>query len=209
MRFASLPSTGCFIEAGKVSPAGLNDSYGGALLGGFVLSQDSDRQCTCGFGSAHFTQTPEGLFCSICGGRVAPADSGRVSGVWRTRYILLVDHDEAFRVKLSDWLSAEGHQIVAVGDGYAAVGELGKLFKSQTSFDLILLDRNLGGLDVVQVLRLMRSMDDKVPIFVLADQSPPPALMLQLKQYRANRLVVRSNPERLQETIVKHLEEMG
>jgi len=73
----------------------------------------------------------------------------RISGV----DILLIDDEPELRQALAEVLKDAGHAITEVGDGQAAVGLI-----STKSFDVILSDVRLPGVDGLKLLRLARNV---------------------------------------------------
>ncbi len=65
--------------------------------------------------------------------------------------LLLVEDDEAIRAMLSRYLRSNGFEVVEAGDGKEAVATV-----AEQSFDLVLLDTLLPGLNGLEVLRSLR-----------------------------------------------------
>jgi len=76
--------------------------------------------------------------------------------------ILVVEDERALRVGLQDLLESAGYEVCAVGDGESAVEQ-----GSTCSFDLVLLDLMLPGIDGVEVCRRLRQVRPAVPILML------------------------------------------
>lgn len=68
-----------------------------------------------------------------------------------TSKILLVDDDKAVRVTVSQALESAGHHVVTAVDGEHALEKL-----REGSFDLVLLDMKLPGMDGMEVLRQIK-----------------------------------------------------
>ena len=84
-----------------------------------------------------------------------------------TGKILIVDDETHIRFFLQEILSRDGHEVVTVESGEEAV----EAFKEQ-SFDLALIDLNLGGMDGMAVLSELRHHSpDTVPIVLTAHAS--------------------------------------
>lgn len=76
--------------------------------------------------------------------------------------ILLVDDDEKYRYLIEELLISEGYQITSVGDPVIALDK----FK-ETSYDLVISDLIMGVVDGLQLVSLIKRIDDEVPIIIL------------------------------------------
>ena len=76
--------------------------------------------------------------------------------------ILIVEDEERIVSFLEKGLRANGYTTVAVGDGDSAVA-----LARDDSFDLMILDLGLPGMDGREVLRVVRSRGERLPIVVL------------------------------------------
>ncbi|WP_084584516.1 response regulator transcription factor [Sphingomonas azotifigens] len=76
--------------------------------------------------------------------------------------ILVVEDDAELRAQLSAQLQAQGHAVVAVEDGRAAITAL-----AEASYDVLLLDRMLPTVDGVEVLRRIRAEGVETPVILL------------------------------------------
>jgi len=79
-----------------------------------------------------------------------------------TGRILLVDDDLAFRRSTGELLREDGHEVVEVADGSEAVEALKK-----GSFDLILMDLRMPGLDGIRVVEVLRQWGEGAPILMV------------------------------------------
>ena len=77
--------------------------------------------------------------------------------------ILVVDDDRAFRLSTAALLRADGHVADAVGDGQAAVEAL-----RQGTFDLMILDLRMPGIDGLGVVEALRVWGHDVPILMIS-----------------------------------------
>lgn len=80
----------------------------------------------------------------------------------RPARILIADDDRAIRESLDRLLSMEGHQVLAVADGAAALSAV-----QSGGLDAILLDLMMPNIDGLTVCRLLRSEGNRVPILML------------------------------------------
>ena len=76
--------------------------------------------------------------------------------------ILIVEDDASLGAGIARILAAEGHAADVVNNGEHAV-----LAAAQESFDLVILDVGLPGLDGFEVLRRMRAQGHSVPVLIL------------------------------------------
>src|SRR3989440_9495201 len=91
--------------------------------------------------------------------------------------ILVVDDESDLREMLTRSFSREGHRVMAVADGRAAIDRA-----STDSFDIVLLDVALGGgPDGYEVCRTLRTRRNVVPIIMLTalDSEADPVLGLE------------------------------
>jgi two-component system response regulator HydG len=78
-------------------------------------------------------------------------------------HILIVDDDRAFRVSTSTLLREEGYRVVEAETGQAAVEVL-----KEGSFDLILLDLRMPGVDGIQIVEVLRRWGEGIPILMIS-----------------------------------------
>lgn len=90
----------------------------------------------------------------------------------RCTQLLVVDDEPAVREILSAMLSASGYEVTTVGIGSEAIRLL-----ERRSFDLVLLDVHLPGLNGWDVLDRTRALP-----------APPPVLMISDERYEAEAL---------------------
>ena len=77
--------------------------------------------------------------------------------------LLLVDDDRTFRLSTAALLRQDGHEVTEVADGQRAV----ELLKVDT-FDLILLDLKMPGLDGISVVEVLRKWGHDTPILMIS-----------------------------------------
>ncbi|PZU59187.1 MAG: DNA-binding response regulator [Sphingobium sp.] len=77
-------------------------------------------------------------------------------------HILLVEDDDQLQQQLVAQLSQFGHEVQTAGDGRDAIALIG-----QRSFDIVILDWMLPGVDGITVLRQMREGGMNVPVLML------------------------------------------
>lgn len=76
--------------------------------------------------------------------------------------VLIVDHDRAMQTALSDILADEGFKSIVTGNGKKAIREI-----KAKSPDLTILYESLPGIDGMEFLRQIRSIDSSLPIIIL------------------------------------------
>ncbi len=76
--------------------------------------------------------------------------------------ILVADDEERITTLLSEELTENGHEVVAVSDGAAAVLEA-----VEGEFDCILLDVKMPGMDGVGALRSIKKAKPQVPVIII------------------------------------------
>jgi DNA-binding response OmpR family regulator len=89
--------------------------------------------------------------------------------------ILVVEDDVNMADLLVDGLREEAHQVSHAVDGLAALRVSG-----QNSFDLILLDIMLPGIDGLEVTRQLRLRSSDVPVLMLTARDAPPDVVAGL-----------------------------
>ena len=77
--------------------------------------------------------------------------------------LLLVDDDRAFRRSTGALLAQDGHEIEEAADASEAVEAL-----KQHTFDLILLDLRMPGLDGIKLVEVLREWGESVPILMIS-----------------------------------------
>ena len=91
------------------------------------------------------------------------APEGRQAGVGMGRRILLVEDDKETAAYLAGGLAEEGHSVEQVADGRD-----GLFLASDGSFDLLILDRMLPGMDGLAALRAIRAAGVMTPVLILS-----------------------------------------
>ncbi|EQD42352.1 two-component system response regulator [mine drainage metagenome] len=80
----------------------------------------------------------------------------------QTIHILVVDDDPAIRRSLNRALKLEGYEVDAAEDGQKALDQL-----ATNTYDAIILDILMPGIDGLEVCRRLRSVQDDTPILML------------------------------------------
>lgn len=98
-----------------------------------------------------------------------PVAPSATVGSDRARRILLVEDDSIVAAVLRGLLEQQGHRVCHVANGLAALAEL-----PHASFDVVLLDLDLPGVDGFQIARLIRQRepaDQRLPIVAVTARS--------------------------------------
>jgi CheY-like chemotaxis protein len=82
--------------------------------------------------------------------------------------ILVIDDEKSARLLLERVLSRAGHQVVLVENGEQALGRL-----AEADFDLIITDKNLPGMDGLEVLRLARQKNPALQAILITGFPTP------------------------------------
>ncbi len=82
--------------------------------------------------------------------------------------ILIVDDDPAVQMTVRLLLEREGHDVVVAGDGRTGVARV-----ERESFDLLLLDIFMPGMDGLETMRLVRARQPQLPIIVISGRPLP------------------------------------
>ena len=82
--------------------------------------------------------------------------------------ILVVDDSQSIREMISITLEKEGYKVVRAHDGFSALDALG-----EKTFDLILTDLHMPGMDGVELIRKVRQLESCmcIPILFLTTES--------------------------------------
>lgn len=75
--------------------------------------------------------------------------------------ILVVEDDAAIRTGIVDTLKEEGYRVIVAEDGY-----VGQRMALEETFDLMLLDLMLPGVDGLQILEAVRGVKPEVPVIL-------------------------------------------
>jgi two-component system cell cycle response regulator CpdR len=109
--------------------------------------------------------------------------------------ILLAEDDDQMRAFLSRGLRRAGHEVVAVGDGEAA------LVRSQTGdFDLLLADVVMPGIDGIELARRITARQPGIRVMFITGFA---AVALQDSQFAARRPRVLAKPFHLRHLIAE------
>ena len=111
-------------------------------------------------GRRHGRDLPNRASCSGHGRSQGRSRGGGLMGAGR---LLLVDDDRAFRRSTGALLEQDGHDVAEASNASEAVEAL----KART-FDLILLDLRMPGLDGIRLVEVLREWGEDVPILMIS-----------------------------------------
>jgi CheY-like chemotaxis protein len=104
-----------------------------------------------------------GVQFQLCSPAVSTPTTARIPG-----RILVIDDDKSARLLLERVLSRAGHTVTLVDNG-----EQGLQLLQQNSYDLIITDKNLPGVDGLEVLRQARQSNPKLQAIVITGFPTP------------------------------------
>jgi DNA-binding response OmpR family regulator len=110
--------------------------------------------------------------------------------------ILIVDDEEPIRCSLEELLERDGHQVVAVGSGERALGEI-----SSQEFDLALLDLRLTGIGGLEILAVLRQQALDTAVIVLTAHGSMDTAIQALRQGAHDYLLKPCDAASLRETV--------
>jgi two-component system response regulator HydG len=79
------------------------------------------------------------------------------------RRLLVVDDDRTFRLSTAELLRQDGHEVETAGDAAEAVDML-----SRRSFDLVLLDMRMPGMDGLTAVEVLRTRGLRAPVLMIS-----------------------------------------
>jgi len=109
-----------------------------------------------------------------------------------TARILVVDDEETMRRSLADILRLEGYQVQAASHGAAAV----ELLKRET-YDLMLLDLKMPGMDGLEVLRIATKVAPNTLVILLTAHGSLESAIQALRQDAFDYLLKPSTPQQI------------
>ncbi|MCD8117843.1 MAG: response regulator transcription factor [Oscillospiraceae bacterium] len=89
---------------------------------------------------------------------------------------LIVEDDAAVRNTLDKVLTSSGIQSVAVASGQEAINQI-----AADTFDVVLLDINLDGMDGFEVIRLLREKGNHIPVMVVSGRTEDVDMLYSLE----------------------------
>ena len=153
-------------ESGPQRQAG--SGLGLAICRELVLLMDGsiEVESKLGNGSRFRVRLPLPLAQPEAAGAHLPSPGANLAG--RALHLLLVEDDGIVAAVIAGLLAAQGHQVVHVVNGLAALAEF-----AEARFDAVLLDLDLPGIDGFQIARLLRQQaaGAELPIIAVTARS--------------------------------------
>lgn len=116
--------------------------------------------------------------------------------------ILVVDDEEVARKTLLKILQLEGYTVKAVANGILALGELKK-----NSFDVMLLDYKMPGMDGMEVLDHIYQTDEEMKVIMLTAFGTMDTVIKALRFRVADFIIKPASPEQILKSVQRVLDE--
>ncbi|MDB6443586.1 MULTISPECIES: sigma-54 dependent transcriptional regulator [Pseudomonas] len=113
--------------------------------------------------------------------------------------VLLVEDDRALREALADTLVLAGHDYVAVGSAEDAL-----LAVARETFNLVVSDVNMPGMDGHQLLGLLRARHPQLPVLLMTAHGAVERAVDAMRQGAADYLVKPFEPKALLDLVARH-----
>lgn len=113
--------------------------------------------------------------------------------------VLLVEDDRALREALADTLLLAGHDYKAVGSAEDALDAV-----ASESFNLVVSDVNMPGMDGHQLLNVLRSRQPQLPVLLMTAHGAVERAVDAMRQGAADYLVKPFEPKALLDLVARH-----
>lgn len=117
------------------------------------------------------------------------------------RRILVVDDEKNIRLMLSQALTADHTHVETAINGEEALDKLGK-----ESYDLVLLDLRLPGMDGIEVLRQIHARNAKLPVILLTAHGTVESAVTAMRSGAVNFVQKPFSPREIREAVNSALE---
>ncbi len=115
--------------------------------------------------------------------------------------ILVVDDEETVRSSLSDWLAAEGYEVLTAENGETAWS-----IAADQEIDLALVDLKMPRVNGIDVLRKLKKIKSRLPIVIITAFASVDSAVLAMKEGAADYIVKPFNPEEMSLIIERSIE---
>ncbi|MDY7038950.1 MAG: response regulator, partial [Thermodesulfobacteriota bacterium] len=112
--------------------------------------------------------------------------------------ILVVDDEAAMRESLNDWLLEDGYEV-----GLAAGGEEALIMASENSWEVILLDLKMPGMDGIETLRRLKEISPEAEILMMTAYATVDTAVQAMKEGAYDYLVKPFDPDEIEIQIKK------
>lgn len=92
--------------------------------------------------------------------------------------VLVIEDDPDFRANLVEWLQATGYRVTAAADGEEAIG-----IASVATFDVVVTDLKMPGVDGIQVLQWLKQQNKVAPTIFLSGEATIHDAIQALREY--------------------------
>jgi DNA-binding NtrC family response regulator len=106
--------------------------------------------------------------------------------------ILIVDDDEKVRQSLAELLTGDGHRVLTLADGHAAIEAI-----RSSDWDIVLLDLKLPGLDGLEVLKKMMEINRGIEVIMITGYSTVETAVAAMKAGAADYVVKPFAPDEI------------
>ena len=112
--------------------------------------------------------------------------------------ILVVDDEAAMRESLNDWLLEDGYEV-----GLAAGGEEALIMASENSWEVILLDLKMPGMDGIETLKRLKEISPEAEILMMTAYATVDTAVQAMKEGAYDYLVKPFDPDEIEIQIKK------
>jgi heterodisulfide reductase subunit A len=145
--------------------------------------------------------------CTLCGlcEKACPTHAIDFGTEARKKFrILIVDDEMVVRDSLKEWLEDEGFQAETAESGPQAIEKI-----TQESFQLLLLDIKMPGMDGVEVLRRSKEMRPELPVVMMTAYATVETAVEAMKIGAMDYLMKPFNPDTLVPLVVQLFQKIG
>ena len=126
-----------------------------------------------------------------------------MSGSQKALHILIVDDEPSVRESLYNWFREDGHECGVAPDAYDALSKL-----STHSWDIVLLDIKMPGMDGLELQRRIREINKEIVIIMMTAYASVDTAVSSLKEGAYDYVVKPFNPDDLSHLIANVAEKL-